>query len=40
MFMLGMRTEDEQSNVPFVSKRKIVGMFAFATLTRGGRPRH
>jgi len=38
MFRLGIRTDDEQSNVPFVSNRKIVGIPAFAMLLRGWYP--
>lgn len=38
MFILGMRTDDEQSKVPFVSNRMIVGIPAFAILFRGWYP--
>lgn len=38
MFILGIRTEDEQSKVPFVSNRMIVGIPAFAILFRGWYP--
>lgn len=36
--MLGIRTEAEQSNVPLVLNRKIVGMPAWAIVRRGWKP--
>ncbi len=38
MFKLGMRTEDEQSKVPLVLMRKIVGTPDLATLCAGVKP--
>jgi len=38
IFMLKMRTDEEQSNVPLVLKRMMVGMPACATLVRGWYP--
>ena len=38
MFKLGIRTDEEQSNVPLVLKRMIVGIPAFAILFLGWYP--
>lgn len=38
IFILGIRTTEEQSNVPFVSNFNTVGIPAFATLVLGRNP--